>query len=56
MSNDKGKETEVMVKDKRFIAPTQRGVYYYSLVGYGWEGDKFISWRRFLCIRFRSWL
>lgn len=27
MSNDKGKETEVMVKDKRCIAPTQRGVY-----------------------------
>jgi len=24
------KETEVMVKDNRFTAPTQRGVYYYS--------------------------
>ena len=35
MSNDKGKETEVMVKDKRCIAPIQRGVYYYSFGGYG---------------------
>ena len=36
--NDK-KETEVMVKDNRFTAPTQRGVYYYSY-GVWWKDEK----------------
>ncbi|MFE3573347.1 hypothetical protein [Lysinibacillus sp. NPDC059133] len=33
------KETEVMVKDNRFTAPTQRGVYYYSY-GVWWMDEK----------------
>ncbi|WP_185903366.1 hypothetical protein [Lysinibacillus sphaericus] len=38
LMNDK-KETEVMVKDNRFTAPTQRGVYYYSY-GVWWKDEK----------------
>ncbi|MGE7946244.1 hypothetical protein [Lysinibacillus sp. NPDC093688] len=33
------KETEVMVKDNHFTAPTQRGVYYYSY-GVWWKDEK----------------
>jgi hypothetical protein len=33
------KETEVMVKDNRFTAPTQSGVYYYSY-GVWWMDEK----------------
>ncbi|MFB7155691.1 hypothetical protein [Lysinibacillus sp. NPDC056232] len=33
------KETEVIVKDNRFTAPTQRGVYYYSY-GVWWMDEK----------------
>ncbi|MBG9453761.1 hypothetical protein ABE61_06600 [Lysinibacillus sphaericus] len=33
------KETEVVVKDNRFTAPTQRGVYYYSY-GVWWIDEK----------------
>ncbi|MEB2298889.1 hypothetical protein LAV72_04535 [Lysinibacillus xylanilyticus] len=33
------KETEVVVKDNRFTAPTQRGVYYYTY-GVWWMDEK----------------
>jgi len=33
------KETEIVAKDNRFTAPTQRGVYYYSY-GVWWMDEK----------------